>query len=221
MSAGKVVLLVFGIIVLLVSVGLVFGGGALLWVNSALTDDEGFYTTRFVRLDRDSYAIVTEPADIDLGAAWIWDWSNLVTFKVEGYSDDPSKQIFVGIAEESDLDAYLHNVEHDEIAEFSVHPYEIDYRYHPGSSSPASPASQTFWSVSAHGSGTQSLEWSLETGTYSLLLMNDDGSAGLDLRVSVGAKVPLVFGTGLGLLIGGVVGLIIGFFMVFLAVRRT
>jgi hypothetical protein len=221
MSAGKVVLLVFGIIVLLVSVGLVFGGGALLWVNSALTDDEGFYTTRFVRLDRDSYAIVTEPADIDLGAAWIWDWSNLVTFKVEGYSDDPSKQIFVGIAEESDLDAYLHNVEHDEIAEFSVHPYEIDYRYHPGSSSPASPASQTFWSVSAHGSGTQSLEWSLETGTYSLLLMNDDGSAGLDLRVSVGAKVPLVFGTGLGLLIGGVVGLIIGFLMVFLAVRRT
>jgi len=221
MSAGKIVLLVFGIIVLLLSVGLVFGGGALLWANSALTDDEGFYTTRFVQLDRDSYAIVTEPADIDLSAAWIWDCSNLVTFKVEGYSDDPSKQIFVGIAEESDLDAYLHNVEHDEIAEFSIYPYEIDYRYHPGSSSPVPPASQTFWSVSAHGSDTQSLEWSLESGTYSLVLMNDDGSAGLDLRVSVGAKVPLIFGTGLGFLIGGVVGLIIGFLMVFLAVRRT
>ncbi len=221
MSAGKVVLLVFGIIVLLVSVGLVFGGGALLWANGALTDDEGFFTTRFVRLEKGSSAIITEPADIDLSAAWIWDWSDLVTFKVEGYSGDPSKQIFMGIAEESDLDSYLHNVGYDEITEFSIYPYEIDYKYHPGGFSAAPPASQTFWSVSAHGSGTQSLEWSLESGTYSLVLMNDDGSAGLDLKVSVGAKVPLVFGTGLGFLIGGVVGLVIGFFMIFMAVRRT
>lgn len=221
MSAGKIVLLVFGIIVLLLSVGLVLGGGALLWANSALTDDEGFYTTRFVRVDRDSNAIVTEPADIDLGAAWIWDWSNLVTFKVKGYNDDPSKQIFMGIAEESDLDTYLYDVEYDEITEFSIHPYEIDYRYHPGSSRPTAPSSQTFWTSSAHGPGTQSVEWTLETGTYSLVLMNDDGSAGLDLRVAVGAKVPLIFGTGVGFLIGGIVGLIIGFLMVFLAVRRT
>ena len=41
------------------------------------------------------------------------------------------------------------------------------------------------------------------------------------LRVAVGAKVPLIFGTGVGFLIGGIVGLIIGFLMVFLAVRRT
>ena len=221
MSAGKIVLLVFGVIVLLVSVGLVFGGGALLWANSALTDDEGFFTTRFIQLEKDSYAIVTEPAEIDLSAAWIWDWSNLVTFKVEGYNDDPTKQIFIGIAEEADLDIYLHDVRYYEITDFSIYPYEIDYRYHPGGDQPEHPALQAFWTESAYGSGTQTLEWTLETGTYSLVLMNEDGSAGLDLRAAVGAKVPLVFGTGLGFLIGGIVGLIIGFFMVFLAVRRA
>jgi hypothetical protein len=221
MSAGKIVLLVFGVIVLLMSVGLVFGGGALLWANSALTDDEGFFTTRFIQLEKGSYAIVTEPAEIDLSAAWIWDWSNLVTFKVEGYNDDPTKQIFIGIAEESDLDVYLHNVEYYEITDFSIYPYEIDYRHHSGGNSPAPPGTQEIWTESAYGPGTQSLEWTLDTGTYSMVLMNQDGSAGLDLRVAVGAKVPLVFGTGLGFLIGGVVGLIIGFFMVFLAVRRA
>ena len=42
MSAGKVLLLVFGAIFVLVAVGLLIGGGALLWAEYALKDDEGF-----------------------------------------------------------------------------------------------------------------------------------------------------------------------------------
>jgi len=221
MSAGRIILLVFGALILLGSVGLLLGGGALLWANSALTDSEGFITTRTVQLDQDSYAIVTEPADIDLGAAWLWNWSNLVTFKVEGSNDDPSKQIFMGVAEESDLNAYLNDVDYDEITEFSINPYRLAYTNHQGDSEPAAPTSETFWSASVYGAGTQTLEWELETGSYSLVLMNDDGSAGVDLSVVFGVKVPLVFGIGVGFLVGGMVGLIIGILMVFFAVRRS
>jgi hypothetical protein len=224
-STGKIVLLIFGIIFLLASVGLLLGGGALVWANSALTDSEGFFTTKARQIERDSYAIVTVPADIDLEAGWHWgwrwDWSNFVTFKVEGSNNDPSKQIFIGIAEESDVKDYLSGVEYDEITEWSIHPYKVEYEHHPGSSVPTAPISQTFWTESAHGAGTQTLKWEPETGSWVLVLMNDDGSAGIDLSGSVGVKVSWILGIAIGFLVGGVVALITGILMVYFAVRRS
>ena len=49
--------------------------------------------------------------------------------------------------------------------------------------------------------------------------MNDDGSSGVDLSVVFKAKIPSILGWGIGLLVGGVVVLIVGGFMVYLAVR--
>ena len=221
MSAGKIILLVFGIIIMVAALGLVIAGGGALWVNGALTDDDGYFTTKTLRIDSDSYAVITEPADVDLGSAWVWDWGNLVKFKVEGENDDLSKGIFIGVADERDLNDYLRDVEHDEIIDFSIGPDELNYRYHSGSSAPEAPVSQTFWSETAYGSGEQTLEWELESGTWSLVLMNEDGSDGVDLSVVLGVEVPWLFGTGVGLLVGGVVGLIVGFVMIYLAVRKT
>ena len=221
MSAGKIVLLVFGVIILLVSFGLMAGGGALIWADNTLKDSEGFYTTETVQLERDSYAIVTPSADIDLRAAWLWDWDDLATFKIKGSNNDSAKQIFIGVAEESDVKAYLSGVEYDEITQFDIYPYRVDYRNHTGTSEPAVPTSETFWTALTHGAGTQTLEWELETGNYVLVLMNTDGSAGVDLSTVVGAKVPMLFGVGVGLLAGGVVALIIGSLMVYFSVRRS
>ena len=221
MSAGKIVLLVFGVIILLVSFGLMASGGALIWADNTLKDSEGFYTTETVQLERDSYAIVTPSADIDLRTAWLWDWDDLATFKIEGSNNDSAKQIFIGVAEESDVKAYLSGVEYDEITQFDIYPYRVDYRNHTGTSEPAVPTSETFWTASTHGAGTQTLEWELETGNYVLVLMNTDGSAGVDLRTVVGAKVPLIFGLSLGFVIGGIVVLVIGGLMVYFAVRKS
>jgi len=216
-TTGRILLLVFGVIILLGGIASLFGGGALMWANSALTDGEGFLTTSTVRLDQDSHAIITTPTDIDVSAAWLWTWSNLVIFKVEGSNDDPSKQIFIGIAEESSLNAYLSDVNYDEITEFHFYPYSVEYINHTGDSEPAAPTSQTFWAASAYGGGNQTLKWEPETGSYSLVLMNDDGSAGVDLSVVFGAKVPWVFGIGVGLLVTGVLSLVVGALMVIFA----
>ena len=72
MSAGKIVLLVFGVIVLLVSIALLLSGGVLMWADRTIKDSEGFYSTKTIQLERDSYAIVTKPADIDLKGDWEW-----------------------------------------------------------------------------------------------------------------------------------------------------
>ena len=221
MSLGKLLLLVFGVVVLLIAAGLIVFGGALLWANNALTDSEGFYTTNTVRLDKDSYAIVTEPTRIDLRAGLIWDWGGWATIKVKGSSDDVSKQIFVGVAEESDLETYLDDVEYDEITNW-LNVRRADYEHHEGSLEPAAPTSETFWVESAHGAGTQTLKWEVESGSYALVLMNDDGSAGIDLDAVFKVKTPEeLFAISVGLLVGGIVGLLLGALMIVLSVRRS
>jgi hypothetical protein len=221
MNAGRVVALVFGVIILLISLGLLFTGGVLLWMDSALRDDEGYITTKIVHLDKDSYAITSYPADIDLSESWVLDLGKLVVFKVEGSNNDPSKGIFIGIGDESDVKDYLSDVEYDELARFRFYPRDIDYRNHPGDAVPAPPISETFWVESAHGTGTHTMRWDLETGNWVLVVMNEDGSLGVDVDVVLGVKVPLVFGMGLGLLIGGIVALIIAVLMIYFSVRGT
>jgi len=54
----KLVLYVFGGIVILVAFALFMGGGALLWVQTGLTDEDGFITTNGQQLQRSSYALV-------------------------------------------------------------------------------------------------------------------------------------------------------------------
>ncbi len=229
MSGGKIVLLVFGIIVLLISLVLFLPGGALIWAERALRDNEGFYTSKTVELDRDSYAIITEPANIDLGEEewkwlpWVRSWgpSDFLTLKVEGSSSDSSKQIFIGVAKTSDLEGYLTGVEYDEITDWKFRRLKPEYTNHRGTSEPLAPTSQAFWIASAHGAGTQTLEWAIESGTYSFLLMNEDGSRGLDLEALIGIAVPSVLGgIGVGLLIGGLVVLLLAVVMIYLALRQ-
>ncbi len=224
MSAGKIVLLVFGVIILLISIGLLFAGGTLMWVDKAHIDSAGFINSNTIQVERDSRAMVTGPIDIDATALEVLEWMGLVTaFEVEGWSNDSSKGIFIGVAEETDVEAYLGNVAYDEMTftdfgwRLSID--EVTYTKHPGSSTPAPPTSQTFWTESAHGVGTQTMEWETEVGRHSIVLMNDDGSAGVDLSVIYKVNVPSIFGLSLGFVIGGVVFLVIGGLMVYFAVR--
>ncbi len=220
MSAGKIALLVFGAIIMLVSLALIAGGGTLVWLDKAHSDSEGFLTTDTIHLERASYAITTKPAEIDIESGWLADEHDIGTIKVQGSSEDSSKQIFIGIADEDDVQAYLHGVNYDEIRDFEMDPFRMEYTNHPGSYAPAAPTSQTFWVISEYGPGIQTLEWELETGNWVLVLMNSDGSAGVDVRGSVGIDVPWLFWVGVGLIVGGIVLLILGVGLVLLGTRR-
>ena len=224
MSAGKILLLVFGAIILLVALALIAAGGTLVWLDKAHSDSEGFITTNTIHLERASYAITTKPAEIDFEIEiepwWFVDGHDIATIKVQGSSEDSSKQIFIGIADEADVQAYLNSVNYDEIREFRVSPFRVYYTNHPGSSAPAAPTSQTFWIISEYGPGTQTLEWEVETGNWVLVLMNADGSAGVDVSGSVGVDIPWIFWVGVGLIVGGIVLLIIGVGLILLGTRR-
>jgi hypothetical protein len=225
MHGGKIVLLVFGIIVVLLSFGILAGGGALIWADATHIDSEGFVASSAINIESDSSAVITGPIDIDEAALRALTIMGVITlFEVEGRTNNPSKQIFIGVADESDVETYLSNVGYDEITSIDINwqsSDEVTYTSHPGTSTPAAPTSQTFWTESAHGAGTQTLEWETEVGSHSMVLMNDDGSSGVDLSVVFRAKIPSVFGLSVGLLVGGIIVLLVGGFMVYLAVRRS
>ncbi len=220
MSAGRIVLLVFGIIFLLISFGLLIGGGVILAFEGALRDQDGFYTIRNIPVQISSNALVTEPADIHTGPAWFWDQSHPVTIRVVATSNIEQKPIFIGIARTNDLNQYLGNANYDQVTNFSIRPNRIGTRHHSGTVAPAPPTSQNFWVASATGSGAQTLQWDVAPGNYTLALMNADATSPISAQASLGVKIPLVLRTiGWGLLIGGIVLLIIGGIMVYFAAR--
>ena len=114
----------------------------------------------------------------------------------------------------------MSGAELDEMASLHIIPSSVDYRNHPGSAVPGDPTSQTFWTKSTHGTGSQLLEWEfIEPAGYSLVLMNGDGSAGIDMSIVLGAKTHLIEGAVEFFIFGGVF-LFLGILLIYLSVRR-
>ena len=218
MNAGKVIVIAISIIVLLIGLGLIAGGGALLWSNTFLRDSEGYYSTRTVNIERDSYAVTTYPAHIEFGPTWLFDWSQLVKVKLKATNNKDSG-VFIGVAEEDDLFRYLNGVTYDEIRELDINrpfrPPRINYREFPGGVLDTPPGEEGFWKASTDGKGAQVLRWGVEEGRYSLVLMNQDGSRGIDIDGTIGVKVPLIQGIGIGLFIAGLVFILFAFLLVY------
>ncbi len=218
MNLGKIFSVAVSVIVLLIGLGLVAGGGALLWSNTFLRDSEGYYSTRTINIERDSYGVTTYPARIEFGPTWLFDWSQLVKVKLKATSNKDSG-IFIGVAEEGDLFNYLNGVTYDEIRELDINrpfrPPRINYREFPGGVLETPPGGEEFWAASTAGKGTQVLRWGVEEGRYSLVLMNQDGSRGIDIDGKIGVKVPIIGGIGMGLFIAGLVLVLFSFLLVF------
>ena len=95
--------------------------------------------------------------------------------------------VFIGIAPQSDLDRYLADVAHDRVTR--IDNGEPVYRRQGNTVDPvATPAEQTFWVAQAAGAGTQELTWSATSGRWAAVVMNADGSPGVSVRMTVGAR---------------------------------
>jgi hypothetical protein len=224
----KIALFVIGGFITLIAIGLLLGGGVLLWLNTSYAVG-GFITTESRQLETNSYAIAFQNVNINVGNV-VGEWqvwrpspSDFVTIKIAVSDSNPAKNVFIGIAEASDAASYLNNVEYDEITHFSVSSsrnIEIEYFTHSGNTTPLAPTTPTFWTASTHGNGTQTLEWSPTPGNYWIVLMNEDGSKGLNSTITLGAKIPILSTIGLVLLFGGIIAIIIGGVVIYLGMRR-
>ena len=92
---------------------------------------------------------------------------------------------------------------------------------HTGGPPPTPPASQTFWSASATGSGEEVLNWKPSGGTWRVVVMNADARPGVAADVSIGAKLDNWVWLGVGLVIAGLVVAFAAAGLIHLGVRRT
>jgi hypothetical protein len=199
-----------GAILAVIALAPLLGGGFLLWANGTQRDDDGYFTTSTERFETTTPAITSErialgsdrsrPAGLDFGGT-------TVRLQVRSTGEQPT---FVGIARQADVDRYLSGVAHAELRDVRVQPFAAQYRYVDGRTSAPPPSNESIWVASAQGTGLQSVEWKPESGRWALVVMNADGSPGVSVDASAGAKAPWVFGVGLGLALGGLALAIVG-----------
>jgi hypothetical protein len=202
-SAGaRIAALLAAAVLGLLSVGLLAAGGVLLWGN-AQKDDQGYLSTGSDRFSTRTYALSTEQLDVDADVpGFIVDRDRYgeVRLRVTPQGDAP---VFVGIAPSQDVDAYLRHTAHATVTDLDYAPFHVDYRRRGGGAPPTPPSEQRFWVASAQGSDTQTVAWDVEQGSWSVVVMNADGSAGVDADITAGAKIPFLSAAGWVLIGGG------------------
>jgi hypothetical protein len=219
-NGTRIALIVTGGLATLVAAGLVALGALALWGDSQ-KDSEGYLSTNTHRFEAGSRALATENLDMDLGDAdWIAQTDDLGDVRISATPAD-GKPLFVGIARTSDVKDYLAGVPYTTVSDVDVSPFDADYARHGGQRHPSSPEHAGIWAASSHGNGEQTLDWTIEDGDWSVVVMNADGSLGVDADVSAGAKVPFLDELGWSAIGSGSFALIMAIGLFVLVLRRS
>ena len=196
-GAGRVALIVVGVIAALLSLALLAGGTALVVVDQVQRDDDGFLMSPSQDFSTATYAIVSESADVDFSGSERAARAILGDVRIRSESD---RDVFVGIARDTDVDQYLDGVERSVVTDIGDDP---EYSHRPGDAPSSPPGDQDFWATSSSGSGEQTLEWEPEDGSWSAVVMNSDGSRGVASELSIGAELDAARWVGIVLLVTG------------------
>jgi hypothetical protein len=216
----RIALIISGGLATLVASALVALGALALWGDSQ-KDSEGYLTTSTHRFEAGTRALATDNLDADLGDAdWIAEADDLGDVRISATSSE-TKPLFVGIARTSDVEDYLAGVPYTTVNDVEVAPFTADYTRHSGRRHPVSPEHAGIWAASSQGRGMQTLDWHVEDGDWSIVVMNADGSLGVDADINAGAKVPFLDELGWSAIGSGSFALIMGIGLFVLAARRS
>jgi hypothetical protein len=215
-NGGRIAAIVASGILGLFAFGLLAAGGLALWGDSQ-KDEHGYISTGTDRFATSSGALTTENLDLDLdGLGDVVGSDSFGRVRLEVASND-DKPVFVGVARTSDVNDYLRGSAHTIVTDVDYSPFRADYSDRTGERQLSPPAGKRFWAASAHGAGAQTLTWDVEDGDWSVVVMNADGSAGVDAGVKAGAQLSfldeagwVLLGTGLLALAGAGALLFVG-----------
>lgn len=214
-TGGRMAALAGGSLLALIGLALLAGGGTGVWADLTQRDG-GYVTTGVHEFSTSGSALATEPTQLGAaGVEWLYSPALLGTVRIRVTPLDTGSALFVGIGRSSDVDRYLAGVDHTVISDFFGNKLEAV----PGGSPRSAPAAQRFWVASTTGRGTRTLNWKPHGGSWTVVVMNAAGQAGLGVRADLGARMPSVLWVALGLLALGVVFFAGGALLVAGAVR--
>lgn len=201
MKLGRILVVVVGVLAGIVGAALVIGGTAGLVFRLAFVRGGGFLSLGELRLASGAYAVVSQAGG--WGGEGTWWRGGRATVRLEVRGTDPGGALFVGVADRRDALAYLAGVARDEVVDFALRPARVGYRSVPGGPPPEPPGRRPIWAARAEGSGPQTLTWEVKPGNWTVVLMNADGSPGVEAWASVGVRIPGLVPLAVGLLLGG------------------
>jgi hypothetical protein len=213
MRPAKLIAAVVGVLILLGSAAFVTAGAVTL----AVTDGDGWIEAGPVRITSASTALVGDDIDVDLGDAVderTWIGIGEVPARIDVATRN-GKDVFVGIAPASTVDRYLAGIAHDRVDIFGNR--AADLRRTGGATALEDPAAQEFW---VESSTTGTLEWDITDGEWAVVVLNADGSPGVDVAVTGAARIPFARGIAAVLIVAGVLGLAGGATLTYFGVRR-
>lgn len=223
-SAGRVVSLVVGSLLLFGAAGSLVSAGSLLWLDQTRRDGD-YLMTPAAGIGTNGHAVVSESFRLE-GEGLDWAVDQVVgTARFEVAPAAAGEELFVGVARSGDADAYLRGVGYAELRDLQV-AYDSAWRdrfvttEHTGGAPLQPPTGAGIWSASTSGAGVQELTWRPAGGDWTVVVMRADGAAGVAADVRAGVTAP-----GLGWLITGlfttaVVLLALGGLLVGLAVPQ-
>jgi hypothetical protein len=196
-------------------------GAVSLW-GDAQRDDQGYFSTKTHRYSASTSALTTQDIDVEGDVpAWVAgddDIYGKLRLRVAAAEGAP---VFAGIARTADVERYLAGSSRTEVTDIETSPFEADYDEREGARLPAAPAEQDIWAASTHGPGRQTLDWDVREGNWSVVVMNPDGTRGVDADVSAGVSVGFLDSLGWGLLGGGALLLLGAAGVAVLGLRRA
>ena len=218
MGAGRIIAVILGSLLALFSLAVLAGGGVLTWAHHSRSAD-GYLTTESERFTTSTAAIASDGIKIDAtGSQWVLD-GHLGSVRITATSTT-GKSVFIGVARDDDVRSWLDGHAFDRAKNVNFDPFSIDYSRQPGGiTAVTAPTSLSFWAAKASGTGTQTMTWTVQSGNWTIVVANADGSPGVTVDARIGAKLPWLGPLGIGLIIGGAVFFIIGVLVIIFAVR--
>ena len=218
-TAGRIISVVAGAVLVLLSLGLLGGGGAALWAQA--TQRHGGYVDLGTTTYRTAgYAVASETVSLHADTRG-WDAASALfgTVRLRAISPGARGPVFIGVAPAGAAARYLAGVGYTTVTGAAgTGPV---YTSHGGGPPAVPPGRAGIWSAHAAGTGTQVLTWPVKSGDWTVVAMNANGSRPVSVRVDAAATVPALPWAAAGLLIGGVLFLAGGVALIAVPLRRA
>src|SRR5215217_4639646 len=146
MRAGRIVAVIIGALLGLVGLGAAACGSAMVVVHGTQRDSAGYYTSAAERVQTSTAVLVTR---LDLGAAPRSSGQGpafpLGTVRVTATPVAGGGPLFIGIAREDRVDAWLAGTRHERITNVRLSPFGTSTDLNSGERAVPPPTAQDFW----------------------------------------------------------------------------
>jgi Domain of unknown function (DUF4389) len=213
-GAGRVLAVILASLAVLGGLAALAGGGVALVFDQTQRDASGYVMTGATAYSTNTYALVSDSYRTGAAGDVVVARDMLGTVRVRTQSARP---VFVGIGPAAAVESYLAGVRREVATRFDA--ARSDFRLRQGGAPAVPPTSKRFWVAQSVGSGVRTLHWSPSNGDYRIVVMNPNGSAGVNAELAIGARFPHLLWIGIGLLGGSALLLVLGGAGLYAAVR--